>query len=344
MSNPFANTDIELMYKNIKADFDQSITQYKKECENFWYGWALEMEQKVVVNGSEKSADADDSTIQAELITCPYDGKLKIVHCFEAEVYVPIPNTPFKIQPVKKRNSTSSGYSYYMGYNAYSNVSYVNDGDPIEGTIGKDGMADVQLDADRYRGKLLRITFYPEVTKSDIDTLLQSYDETLTDLGGWLDEKWSTQKTEWQKFVKEDFDLTDVLEDFYDGLIQTIIATWDDISHLFKLLSHPEKLAKQLAKYINNPELVAEKLKSAKEEAAKMLTLLKDEARLFVLVKAVYCRIRMLTPAQIVTTIANNLSAILVEVVISFVIPGGAALKAANAIQDVASATAAIEA
>jgi len=326
MSNPFASRDVDAMYTAIRTDFSHSIDEYKKECKNFWYGWALEMEQKVMVSGgtthSDTTADIDDSTVSTDVFTCPYNGKLTIVHCFESEVYVPIPNTPFKIQAVK------------FGF----------DETIYQGTTDKNGQADVQLDAAKYRGKQLDIIFSPDITKSDIQILLRSYDDTLEKLGNWLDDKWVSQKQEWDAFVKEEFTLTEALEDFYDGLVSSIVRAWDEISNLFQLLSHPQKLAEQLAKFFSDPDAIADMLANAKEDAAKMLSMLKDEARLFLLVKAVYCRVRMLTPAQIVNALAKGLADVLVEVVISFVIPGGAALKSVNAVRNVAGATAGIKA
>ncbi|MEI8632366.1 hypothetical protein P4S72_10850 [Vibrio sp. PP-XX7] len=141
------------------------------------------MEQKVAVNGSEVSADIDDDEIRADIITRPLDGKLTLVHCFEAETFVLLGNTPFVIQPVKKS---------FWGYE--------NDGPAYKGTIGEKGSVLVELDAGVYGGKQLQITFYPDVTKADVDTLMASYDTTLSKLTGWLEKVDTRRKRHGRRF------------------------------------------------------------------------------------------------------------------------------------------------
>ncbi len=313
-------TDLDQMFTNIKTDFQGSIDEYRKHSENMLYGWALEMDQKIAVNGSEMSADIDDDEIRADIITCPLDGKLTLVHCFEAETFVPLGNTPFEIQPVKPGT--------YYGYN--------NDGPAYKGTIGESGSILVELDAATYGGKQLQITFYPDVTKDDVKTLLDSYDSTLDKLTQWLEKEWETQKKAWQAFLDNPIDVWDEVKKFLHSMVNELIKAWDEIAELFDLLAHPTKLAKMLSKYMENPELIAKMLQDAKDEAVKMLMLLKDEARCFLCIKAVYSWIRMLSPTQILNFIGTSLAAILVEVILMLIIPGGAVLKNVNRVRDVA--------
>ncbi|OEE61621.1 Rhs family protein [Enterovibrio norvegicus FF-454] len=315
--------DVDKMFNTIKSDFETSIDEYRKHSENWFYGWALEMEQKVIINENEQAADSDDSEIEADLITCPLDGIITLVHCFEAEAFVPITGTPFKIQPVKKVPGIVYGYNYEP------------DGPAISGTIDDQGFAEVTLDQ-AYRGKQVRITFYPDVNESDMKAMLDSYDPTICKLSSWLDKEWGTQRKEWQIYVTEPIDVWDQIGKFMDDMLDAVIDAWDEIADLFKLLANPSKLAKKLSEYIENPELIAQKLASAKEEAEEMLTLIKDEARCFLCLNAVLSWFKLLSPLQILNLVSVSLSVILVEVVLSIIIPGGAILKNVNRLRDVA--------
>ncbi|MEI8632365.1 hypothetical protein P4S72_10845 [Vibrio sp. PP-XX7] len=84
------------------------------------------------------------------------------------------------------------------------------------------------------------------------------------------------------------------------------------------LLAHPTKLAKMLREYMENPELIAAKMPvDASEEAAKMLMLPADGGAVFLCIKAAcWCRIRMLSPTQILNFIGTSLAAVLVEVIL----------------------------
>ncbi|SHO58071.1 Rhs family protein [Vibrio quintilis] len=322
-------TILDEKFDAIKTDFMGSITEYKKQSENWLYGWLLEMDQKVMVNGHEQSADVDDSSIRADLVNCPLDGKITLVHCFESEAYVPIGGTPFKIQPVKLIKHGQS-------------KRYVNDGDPYEGTIGEDGTKVVQLDKNKYKGKLLRVYFYPDVTESDIKTLLASYDGTQQKLMDWLSAEWEEQKGEWDDFLRNPIDVGHEVEKFIENMGIALLSAWDEISDLFKLLANPTQLVETLKRYVNSEQL-ASVLEETKKKAAEMLNLLKDEARCFLLVKAAYCWLRMLSPVQIMNIVSVCLASLLVEVLMMMIIPGGkAVMKAIEQLRDAGSLAGAI--
>ncbi|MGO1296475.1 MAG: Rhs family protein [Vibrio sp.] len=316
-------------FANIKEDFSGSIKQYQEEASSWLYGWALEMDQKVIVNGQEESADIDDKEIEANMVSCPLDGKLTLVHCFEAETFVPIGNTDFTIVAVEK--------GAHYGYNDIP-------GTEMNGTIDDSGCAQLQLDPATYGGKKLNITFHPDVSEDDVKALMNSYDSTLDNLMAWLEQEWkATQRAEWKEYLTGDVDVSEQVERFLHNMVQELLRAWDDISDLFDLLSHPSKLADLLGKYMDNPELIAQKLQDSKEEAAKMLMLLQDEARCFLCVKAVYCWIKLLSPLQILNFLSTSLASILVEVILMVVIPGGAVLKNINRLRDTASVAGQIE-
>ncbi|SHO59364.1 hypothetical protein [Vibrio quintilis] len=74
-----------------------------------------------------------------------------------------------------------------------------------------------------------------------------------------------------------------------------------------------------------------------------MLNLLKDEARCFLLVKAAYCWLRMLSPVQIMNIVSVCLASLLVEVILTLIIPGGKVMtKIIEEIRDVAGVAAGV--
>ncbi|CAM3842500.1 hypothetical protein VA7868_02817 [Vibrio aerogenes CECT 7868] len=318
------NQFLDEKFNAVKADFMSSIDEYKKQSENLLYGWALEMDQKVMVNGHTKSADIDDSSIRADIVKCPLDGKLTLVHCFEAESFIPIGGTPFKIQPVKVKKHW------------FRSDSYIKDGPPYEDTIGEDGHKDLHLDKATYAGKMLQINFQPDVTQSDMNRLLQSYDVTLNSMMNWLESQWKSQKEEWADFLAHPIDVGAEVKRFLHNAVIELVKAWDEIADLFKLLSHPTQLIKTLAKYVENPELIVQKIQEAGKEAVEMLMMLKDEARCFLCVKAVFCWIQLLSPRQIIDFVSVSLASVLVEVILSVVVPGGIISKSFEKLRDVA--------
>ncbi len=322
------------MFNQVKVDFKQSIDNYRKHSENWFYGWVMEMEQQVIVNGSERSADVDDTRIKADLITCPADGKITLVHCFEAEAFVPIGGTPFKIQPVKKIQTPQ-----YSPHHMHP-TGYINDGKAVEGNIGHNGFAELTLDPS-YRGKLLRITFYPDVGEKDIQAMLNSYDPTINKLSSWLEKQWEEElHKEWEFYFANPVNVWEQVGDFFKNVLDALIDAWDEVAGLFKLLANPGELKEMLAKYIEDPERIAEQLATGKEKAAEMFMLLKDEARCFLCLNAVLSWLKLLSPLQIMSLISVSLATILVEVVISIVIPGGIALKVLNYTREAAGVVA----
>ena len=329
VQNDEVETYLNNKFAEIKTDFMQSLDQYKEASGNWLYGWALDMEQKIIVNGNEKSADLDDKAIEANMITCPKDGKLTLVHCFESEAFVPIGNTDFTIVAVEK------GTVY--GYNEIA-------GTELTGKIDKSGCAQLKLDPKVYGGKKLKITFETAVTQDDVKTLMASYDTTISNLMSWLESEWNSElREEWKDYLVNGIDVGEEVEKFMHNIINELMRAWDDISNLFDLLAHPTKLAHLLSKYIANPEAIAETLEKSKEEAMKMLMLLQDEARCFLCVKAVYCWLHLISPRQILNFISTSLASLLVKVILMIVIPGGAALKAIDKLLEVGSYATALE-
>ncbi|PMN72384.1 Rhs family protein [Enterovibrio norvegicus] len=328
--------DVDKMFSNVKSEFENSIEDYRKKADSWIYGWALEMDQKIFFNDKSRSSDIDSSTISADVIACPNDGKVTLVHAFEAEKFIPITGTPFKIQAVEKKVYTS----YRHGT---STTSYNPTGPSFKGNIDDNGFAEVKL-GEEFRGKLIRVYFYPDVSESDVKAMLDSYDPTISKLSEWLDGKWESQRNAWESFIVSGYNYSDEVLNFLNDMVDAVVDAWDEIADLFKLLANPTKLKNMLSKYVENPEIIADMLANAKKEASEMLSLLKDEARCFLCIKAVFAYFRILTPLQIAAIVSVTLASLLVEVIISIVIPGGAILKNMNRLRDAAGAASMIKA
>ena len=215
-------------------------------------------------------------------------------------------------------------------------------GAPFDGIVGADGTKEVTLPKS-FRGKPLKIEFEPDVTEQDVKALFDSYDPLLDKFSIWLEKESKELKNQWIDYLQNPINITDAIADFLEDMVDAVVDAWDEIAELFDLLSQPKKLADKLAEFFDDPEKISKMLESSKEEAAKMFTLLKDEARCFVCLKAVYCWFCMLNPAQIANAVSKSLATILVEVVINFLIPGGAVLKNVTRLRDVAGATSGVE-
>ncbi|MDO6528203.1 hypothetical protein Q4519_21285 [Motilimonas sp. 1_MG-2023] len=320
--------DLDVMYSKVRKDFCTSIDTYKEEMSSWWKSWFLSMDQKIIVNEKERgTADYDDNKLSSDLVLCPLSGELHIVHCFETEEFVPIPNTPFELQAAKRMLKSGAIRDYFV------EEKY---GPIYKDKIGPDGIKKLTLDPKVYGGKSLKITFYPDVTKTDMDTLLKSYDGTIDKLAAWLDSEWNTQKQDWQDYLDDPIDLGDIVADFFKNIIKAVVDAWREIEELFILLANPTKLRNLLSKYMENPELISEMMAKSKKEMADILMLLKDEARCFLCLNAIYSWFKLLSPAQLYRVASETLASILVEVVISILVPGGAILKNLNRLRDVA--------
>ncbi|RJG42576.1 Rhs family protein [Motilimonas pumila] len=333
--------NLDSYYQDIRQAFCSSIDDYKKDMTSWWKSWVLEMDQRIIVNNKERaSASYDSNELETDFVTCPLNGKLHIVHNFETEEFVPIANTPFKIQAFRVEY-----VEVEAGYGATKRMQkvakYHDIGPAYSGQVDANGIKEVQLDPATYGGKPLRITFEPDVTDQDMANLLASYDGTIDKLANWLDSEWQIQKQDWQDYLDNGIDMSKEVIKFFDNMIDAVLDAWDEIKGLFELLANPSKLKKLLMQY-TDADKIEQMMASAKQEMADLLTLLKDEARCFLCINAIYSWCKLLSPAQLFDIASKTLAAILVEVVISLLIPGGAIIKNLNRLRDAASVAAVI--
>ena len=110
----------------ILKQFRNCLHDYREKSEA-WYGGVLDAEQQFKVGDEVDTQDKDDKDPATLYATCPANGKLTLVHSFEAARFVPIGNTPARIVAVED--------SSFFGKNEIAKA--------IEVTIGPSGIKEV---------------------------------------------------------------------------------------------------------------------------------------------------------------------------------------------------------
>lgn len=87
--------------EDVFRDFKQCLNTFDDWAESFWISSALEMEQLFKV-GDEVALTAPVSSKvpSTTVATCKASGQLTLVHMFESTRFVPIGNTPVKLQAI----------------------------------------------------------------------------------------------------------------------------------------------------------------------------------------------------------------------------------------------------
>ncbi len=317
------------MFGYIKAEFENAIEKYREKCDGFGVGWIYEMDQQITVNGKNRSADLDDSEIREDVIACPADGKITLVHRFESEVFIPIPHTPFKIYTVKER--THEVGSPTTG--ARTITTYSNDKVVFDGRVDKNGMKEVVI-ADEFRGERLRVEFYSDIKQEDINAMLNTYNQDIADLSNWLSEYWETQREEWRSFLGEGYTTSDSYGQFFKGLLSVIVDAFEELLNLFLFLANPARDVVELGKYFaNNPEEIQQLLETGGDTVREMFAFLRDEVRCFLALEVVFSYFRLFTPKQIDAVSSTIGAGFVLELILCFVVPG-AILKKLNWVRD----------
>ena len=334
----YKSLDLDGFYQDVRSKLSKSIDDYKRYSKTFLIEDVLKMDQQIKVNGAVVgTGDVDESQIEGDVSVCPNNRKLRIVHCFESSEYIPIPNSKFKIIAVNLLAHNGSDHTIMMSkYEEDSSVT------PYDGQVDEHGVAEVEL-PDDFSGKKIRIIFYPEITQSDIDALIDSYDSVVNDVLSWLDKCWKQQKIEWEEFIEKGMSVSESKRAENKLLFNEMIKIWDEIKSLYEVISNPEKYIKKLANYFDDPDKIVELVKSGNESVKKILTLLKDEIRMFILFHTMYMRVTLCTPQQIQYIDSSAFAKLVVFVVLSF-ISGGASIyaKAGTIVLDASSLTSSI--
>lgn len=318
----YKTLDLDSFYQDTRSKLSKSIEDYKYYSDMFLIDDILKMDQQIKVNGaSVGTGDIDDSKIEGDVSVCPNNKKLRIVHCFESSEFIPIPNSSFKIIAVKL--SVHNGSDHTSMKPKYEEDTSVT---PFSGQVGKNGEADVTL-PDDFSGKKIRIVFYPDVTQSDINALMDSYNSVVDSVLLWLDKCWETQKTEWEAFIEKGMSISESRSGQNQLINNELIKIWDEIKTLYEVISNPEHYIKKLEKYFDDPDKIVKLVKSGNEAVQKILTLLKDEVRMFILFHTMYIRVSLCTPQQLQYLDSAAYAKLVIFAVLSFV-TGGATIYA----------------
>lgn len=291
------------------SEFKSCLGTYKELAESLWTGWALDADQTFKI-GDELSIskDKDYTSPVTNYATCPLNGEFTLVHAFEAARFVPIGNTPVRLEPVTR---------------AWN-------GDEVTGPVINDeiGPSGIKVISGCKRGQLYRITFFPNVTKAQVEALYSSYQGVIQKLAAWLQSEWTNQfQPLWSTYQSANSGqrLKLQLEAALEGFEHALLSLWDDIKSLFQLIAHPYENAKKLAKYLSPDEL--KKLYTAsKESLSTALLIASDEPLMFIYVAAIVSWVKLLPPQTCVEVLAQFTGELLINIVVGIILSGGAGL------------------
>ena len=278
------------------GDFRLCLNDYDAWAENFWTGWALDVEQVFKVgNDVRLSAPADSlAPASSTLATCPASGPLTLVHMFEAARFVPIGDTPVMLEPLLAQGSGEPSF-----------------GKPIHKTIGPSGILEIP---DCWRGQRYRITFFPNVSSAHVKTLYTSYQGVVDHLEHWLRDEWTTEfQGLWAGFSEAAFTERYGLLQQADwrGLENALHGLWDDVKQVFALMADLQANSEKLLQYLTEAELHA-LLDASSEAIANLLLLLSDEPLMFIHLAAFTTWLRLLPPQYAAEVVAEVRTQVLI--------------------------------
>lgn len=219
-------------------------------------------------------------------------------------------------------------------------------GDKVKNTLQPSGSSQNQLDKNGMaelegleKGKLYAIQFSPNVTQADFDRLFASYQSFIDQILALLDSSWET--------IDEDDDMNpkrkqrEIYQDYYEqvqaetykvdggkvmsavlsGIWYALLELWDGLETIILWATNPKSYVK-VAKYLSNPEQMEKDIDAIGANLDKFISILKDEALLFLIFKAISAYIELLTPEQATLFIAEGLAPALIQTIISLLIPG----------------------
>ncbi|WP_439854734.1 RHS repeat-associated core domain-containing protein [Pseudomonas yamanorum] len=293
----------------ILQDFNNCLSDYKEWADGFWTGWALDADQTFKVGNEVNITQRKTKTGPVETYaTCPLVGDFTLIHMFDSARFVPIGNTPVRLEPVTKGV-------------LYDDIT----GPAIETTIGPTGIK--VIDGCK-KGQMYRISFFPNVSQNDVKALYDSYQGVIGKLNSWLQSEWSGKfQPQWASYSAAD--RTDraviLLKRAMDGLEEALLRLWGDIKSLFELLANPKKNLEKLRKYLTDIEI--DKLYAAsKESIASGLLILSDEPLIFIYISAIVAWVGMLPPQVVVDAVTAIASEFLINIVLGICLTGGAGI------------------
>jgi len=282
------------------GDFRLCLNDYEAWAENFWTGWALDVEQVFKVGDDVRLSAPKNSTgpISSTLATCPASGPLTLVHMFDTARFVPIGDTPVMLEPLLAEDKGVPTF-----------------GEAIHKVIGPSGILEIP---ECWRGQRYRITFFPDVSVAHVKALYASYQSVIDELEGWLRNEWTTEfEPLWAGFTEAGFTERYGLLQQADwrGFEKSLHGLWDDVKQVFALMADLQANSEKLLEYLSEVEL--ETLLNASAEAiANVLLVLSDEPLMFIHLAAFTSWLRLLPPQFVAEVVAD----IRTEVLIGFLL------------------------
>ncbi|MBV4488940.1 type IV secretion protein Rhs, partial [Pseudomonas sp. SWRI153] len=195
----------------------------------------------------------------------------------------------------------------------------------INKTIGATGILEV---SGLTPNQQYKITFFPNPTPAQIDSLFDSYQGVIGELGGWLQTQWSTSFLPlWQ--VHTDTSLggraLQELEAAWEGFLKAIMGLWGDIKSLYDLVAHPRENYEKLKKFFTEEQI--KKIYDASAEAIHTALLIaSDEPLMWTYVAAIVAWVRMLPPQTCAEVLAQMSTEFLLNILIGVILTGGLGL------------------
>ncbi|MGY3942930.1 polymorphic toxin type 46 domain-containing protein [Aeromonas tecta] len=296
----------QAVFNQVLADYRNALTEYRKDAESFFLGdmLSMDMEQTIKVGDKTITTSSGSNKTQSVVTQCPLSGTLRLVHLFESVRFIPIGNTPYKVEAGKMAGK-----------------AFISEVTVKEGSLDAKGIAEVgQLTP----GKSYRVTFYPNVKKSDLDTLFASYAPVQKDLEAWLTQEWNGEhKAAWGRYNATGGGLASHSLAAASGIGKALVGVWDDLKTIYELLADPVGNAKKLAEFGVDAAAMAEAGASQMEAA---MLVLQDEALLYLYAYALVSWVKLLPPDEQTEFGAQVIASVLIDVIVGVVLTGGAGL------------------
>ena len=292
----------------IISDFKKCLKDYREHAEA-WYGGVLDAEQQFKVGDEVGTQDKDSKKENTLYANCPANGKLTLVHSFESARFVPIGNTPVRLTPVVDGR--------FIGKNEV--------GPTINKTIDSTGILEV---SGLTPNQQYKITFFPNPTPAQIDSLFNSYQGVIGELSGWLQTEWSTSFLPlWQAHTDASLGgrTLQELEAAWEGFLKAIMGLWGDIKSLYDLVANPRKNYEKLKNFFTEEQI--KKIYDASTEAIHTALLIaSDEPLMWIYVAAIVAWVKMLPPQTCTEVLAQMSTEFLLNILVGVVLTGGLGL------------------
>ncbi|AZS49737.1 RHS repeat protein [Entomomonas moraniae] len=295
----------------ILKDFSESLNNYEEWAEGYISGYFLSANQKFEVGDEVTTQDKDNNSKVVVYKSCPVsEDKLTLIHAFETSKFIPIGNTPFKMEPVVDH--------WLWGKGIIASLPAIN------GTIDSTGKAEVNC-----TGALeYKITFYPNVTQAQIRAMYDSYQSILGTLKSWLESQWNKNfKTKWE--IYNNATATDKLmmelEAVWNAIIKVLESMWGSITQVFDIIAHPQEHMTLLFEFFGNTDW--EKVyNTAKEGLSKALIIAQDKGLMFILISALVAWFKMLPPQDLMAVKTELAVEFVMGLLVGVMLTGGAGL------------------